>query len=343
MTVGPAEVIDRLVGLQDLGVLDGYHATLTTMVARRLSAHDDPLAICHSIAAAHEALTIRLIDLATEELGPAPCRYTWLSLGSHGRREQVLSSDQDNAIAFDTAPGTRQGEVEDYFRALSLRVTGGLARAGIPECDGGFMATQWSRPLEEYVAMFRAWVDTPEPEALLRAEVFLDIRALHGTLPISPLHRALRVGGSRGPFRAQMARAAVTFRPRIGWFGRLAARDGDYDLKAGGTAAVVLLARLYAFVAGSTDAGTIARLEAAAAGGVLHRETADNLAEAYRFLTALRLQRQVESVERQEPPDNRVRLQDLSTTERGQLRRHLRTIANLQEVTAGRFATYTLI
>ena len=86
----------------------------------------------------------------------------WLALGSHGRREQVLSSDQDSAIAYETTSPQEAAATDEYFAALAALVVDALARAGIPLCGGGYMATNWRRPLDEFGRLFRGWVEQPQ-------------------------------------------------------------------------------------------------------------------------------------------------------------------------------------
>lgn len=334
----PLRVVDGLTRLDRLEKLDGWRALLLDVV-RRLLRDADVLEVTQAVAHVNDALTRRLLLLAEEAYGPPPGAYAWLALGSHGRGEQVLSSDQDSALAYDDAAGPSAAE---YFPRLAEAVVTGLTRAGLPLCAGGFMATRWSRPLGELRAMFADWVDDPQPEALLRAEVFLDVRPVHGELDVHVLDRTLVVGGARGPFRVQMARAAVSFRPPLTVLGRVRARDGSVDVKRGGTAAVVLLARLHALAAGSSARTTVERLQAGADGGTVSRQGAADLVDAYRFLTGLRLRVQVEQVGRGEPAGNEVRLDDLTPAERRHLRDVLRHVRDVQAATASRYATHTV-
>ncbi|MGH2796851.1 MAG: DUF294 nucleotidyltransferase-like domain-containing protein, partial [Thermoleophilaceae bacterium] len=102
------------------------------------------------LAAVSDALARRLLTLAERELGPPPCPYSWIVLGSEGRREQVLLSDQDNALVY-------LEEVNDaraYFQSLAELVVDGLIKAGYPRCPGDYMATSWCKPLAEWEALF---------------------------------------------------------------------------------------------------------------------------------------------------------------------------------------------
>lgn len=335
----PRRLVDGLTGLDRLETLDAYQDEMAAVVRRLVAQGDvDVLAVTQVLAQVNDDLTRRLLALAEAELGPPPSAYAWLSLGSHGRGEQVLSSDQDSALAYEDGA---QGALE-YFPRLAEQVVHALARAGLPLCDGGYMATNWCRPIGEFRHMFHDWVERPEPEALLRAEVFLDVRPVHGDLSVDVLDRTLVSGGSRGPFRVQMARAAVTFRPPLNFFGRLRTTDSALDVKRAGTAAIVLLARLYALAGGSSARTTVLRLSAAADAGTLSRVGAAELTDAYRFLTGLRLRHQVEQVAHGRAVDNLVPLDDLSAAERERLRTTLRHLRDVQTATESRFATHTV-
>lgn len=332
----PVRVIDEIVDIDRLEPLDGYQGQVLDLIRSGLAAGVDVLEVSAAVADTNDSLTRRLLVLAETHLGPPPCRYRWLALGSHGRREQVLSSDQDHAIAYERPAPGEETAAHDYFRELAGHVVPALARAGLPLCSGGYMATNWCRPLDEFEQLFRSWIDDPQPMALLQAEVFLDVRACHGDLPTDVLDRILLVGGSRGPFRVRMAHAAVAFRPPFGWFGRL---RSTVDVKLGGTAAIVLLARLYALSAGATEHSTVRRLQAASAGGTLSPSTAESLIDAFRFLTDLRLRHQVEQVGKGTHADNRVSLDSLTSEQKQRLRTTLRFVRDVQDVTAMRFST----
>lgn len=136
-----------------------------------------------------------------------------------------------------------------------------------------------------------------------------------------------------------MARAALRFEPPLGLFGRIRAEGGAVDLKRHGTAAIVLLARLYALAARSTARSTQERLAAAATAGTLSGSGAQALAEAFRFLMGLRLREQLRSTAAGREPDNRVALDALSSPERRRLREALRAVADIQEATVLRYRT----
>ena len=254
----------------------------------------------------------------------------------------MLSSDQDHAIAYEL-PRARRGDAaaHDYFTALAGLVVPALARAGMPLCAGGYMATNWCRPLGEYERLFRSWVEEPATAGTARrprssstsAAATATCRPTCWTASCWPADR-------EDPFRVQMARAAVTFRPPSGWFSRLRSSGSTMDVKLGGTAAIVLLARLYALTAGSTEHSTVPRLQSR--GGRRHaqpRQAPTSLIEAYRFLTELRLRHQVEQIGQGLPADNRISVDRLTIESRQRLRTTLRLVRDMQDITAMRFST----
>lgn len=337
MGMGAVEAISHIARLDPL---DDYARELVDLVDRQLASGHDALQITGGIAEANTALTRRLLVLGEDHLGPPPCSYAWLVLGSQGRGEQVLSSDQDHAIAYQNLARADDAAVRAYLGELAELVVTGLERAGLPRCTGGYMATSWCRPLAEFQQLFHGWIDEPEPQALLQAEVFLDVQACHGELRVDDLERLLLTGGRRGPFRVQMARAAVAFRPPLNLLGRLHAPGSTLDLKRGGTAAIVLLARLHALAAGSPAHSTVLRLQAD--DGTLSPPDTRGLTDAYRLLTGLRLRHQVEQARAGLPADNLIRPDRLTGGERKALRAALQLVRDVQEVTARRFATQTV-
>lgn len=294
-SASPLFVAGRIRRLDDDGgdrpaALAAYPREVAEAAAALLADGVDPLRIAAVVAGLNDALTERLLHLAERELGPPPCPYAWLALGSQGRMEQLLHSDQDTALAYaEPTP-----EAEAYFPRLVERVTERLVTAGLPRCPGGFTATAWCLPLGRWRTTLQDWIDEPDARALLDAQVFLDLRPVAGELDVSALDRILVRAGDRAGVPAALARAARRFGPRLGPLGRIrTGRDGRVDLKLGGTVPVVLLGRLYGLTAGSTARSTRERLRAAAADGQLSSDAADALLDAYRVLLGIRLTTQL--------------------------------------------------
>ncbi|GAA6742892.1 putative nucleotidyltransferase substrate binding domain-containing protein [Thermus antranikianii] len=283
------------------------------------------------VASLNDALIRRLVKEAEAVLDPPPTAYAFLVFGSEGRREQALLTDQDNALALAEAGH------EAYFQALAEHVVGGLLRAGIPECKGGYMATRWRKTLWEWQETFRRWMEAPEPQALLETQIFFDLRPVAGSLSLRPLEETILEGSRKGVFLYHLARASLEFRPPLGLFGRVRTEEGFVDLKRHAIAPIVALARLYALMAGSLAKGTVERFKVAAEAGTLSLEGAERLEEAFRFFFALRLKHQLKALEQGGEVSNRVLWSSLSPGERRKALEGFRAIAEMQESTANRF------
>src|SRR6266545_460581 len=113
-----------IASVDNIDALSRYAADAAAVTGVLMAGGVGALATCRALTGLHDALTVRLIELAEAQLGPAPCRYAWLALGSGGRMEQSLCTDQDHAIAY-----ADDGAPDRYFGALGAHVVAGLARA----------------------------------------------------------------------------------------------------------------------------------------------------------------------------------------------------------------------
>ena len=154
------------------------------------------------------------------------------------------------------------------------------------------------------------------------------------TESLEPLERQLADAHANGIFLAYMAQAANTFAPPLGFFNRIRSEDGFVDLKKGGIAPVVGLARALALAAGSRERSTLERLQAAVQGNKLSGEGADNLGGAFQFFLHLRLRRQLAAVQAGETPDNRILLKDLTAREQRLLKDAFVMVRELQDAIA---------
>lgn len=297
------------------------------------------------VTATIDALTRKLIGLAQTHLGEAPLGYCWVALGSQGRLEAGLGSDQDNALVLAHEPDPDQSR---WLAALADFVVDGLERCGFPRCPGDMMATNpaWRQSVRGWEASFSSWINAPEPDAMLHAQTFLDMRSVQGDLDLAErvlTHAVSLVPGSPR-FQAHLAKQAQRFEPPLGFFRDFVLEGhGEHtdalDLKAGGITPTVQLARLFALSAGSSARSTGDRLRAAGVAQALSQETAADLADAFEFIGYVRLRDQVRRLTAAEPVDNYIRPATLSPFERRHLKEAFAIIRSLQKAVAHRYRT----
>lgn len=301
-----------------------------------------------TISTINDALTVRLLQLAEEQLGAAPVPYAWMTGGSHARREQTSHSDQDNALIIDDSGGDAH---QAYFAALAGFVNDGLNACGFVYCPGKVMACnpEWRQPLHRWQRYFSGWIQQPEPMALMLSSVFFDLRVVHGD---GALYRRLQQENLRQTransiFLAHMAANALTHRPPLGFFRRLVVERGGahadtLDLKHRGVVPVVDLARIYALALGIEEINTAERLRAAAGSAVLSQDGARNLEDALELIATLRLLHQARQLRQGRAADNFLAPETLSTLERNHLKDAFGVIAGMQRALEQHFGASRL-
>lgn len=340
----PLFLPDQLDRARTLDELRAYNDQVTATVGALLDAGARISDIGQVVAVANDALLIRVLRDIEQELGAPPCPYAWLVMGSEGRYEQTLRTDQDNALVYanDAPP-----EAEAYFAELAERVVALLETCGVPRCQGSIMATnpEWRQPLTVWESYFRHWIHLPEEEALLRVGIFFDYRQVYGTLEVESVLRPLIESGQRERiFLSRLARAALRQSPPIGFFRQFVveqhgtARD-LIDLKERGTALIVDLARLFALEAGSAVTNTLARLNIAAGRSSLSEKGAEELAAAFELISLLRLRHQYQQLQRGEEMTNQMPVSRLTKLEQEELRRAFRSVNSIQRSVEFSFQT----
>ena len=284
------------------------------LVKSLLDSGAHPHNIARLVASVCDAATERFVTLAQAELGPAPTPFAFLALGSQGRLEQTLCTDQDNAILYlPLEDQTQAAAATTYFRELGERVCNGLDEAGYRFCTGGVMAKnpKWRLALPDWKACFSTWIQRAEPRELLEFSIFFDFRCVIGDAALARelrrhVHEALRPCQT---FLPHFAQNSLLFKPPSRLFGRVLAdspgapQPGQINLKDA-MMPIVNFARLYALCQGLDETNTLERLNALLDKGALRESTRAEIVIAYDVLMRLRLRQQVTALQAGQVPDN---------------------------------------
>ena len=286
-----------------------------------------------------DAILQKIIGFAIDEMGPAPVKFVFMVLGSEGRKEQTLKTDQDNAILFEDVDAKSYKEVMNYFLAFGEKVCNWLDQAGYALCKGDVMAKnpQWCQSLATWKKYFSQWIHKAEPEALLKASIFFDFRPAYGdTVLIDNLRRHLfdSLGGWPGFFR-HLTENALYFTPPIGFFRNFLVESkgqhrDTFNIKAA-MQPVVDYARIYALRHRINETNTFERLDKLLAQKKISVQEHNELDTAYSYLMQQRFVNQVKTVVTENSePDNYVNPKHLSQIEQTMLKEIFKRIEKFQ-------------
>ncbi|KJF95578.1 cyclic nucleotide-binding protein [Photobacterium angustum] len=286
----------------------------------------------------------RLLELAEEKLGPPPIQYCFLALGSMARDEQLIVTDQDNAIILDNS--FDHDKHNAYFEALAAFVCDGLAACGYTYCTGGIMATnpEWRKTRHEWEQCFADWIDNPKPQALLNSSIFFDLGGVWGRLRWAKQLNGFIVRRARNSprFLACLARNAINRTPPLGFFKDFVMeKDGRHNnsinLKRRGTAPLADLIRVHALAVGSRSQNSLERLDDIIESGILPPGRAQDLRDAMEYISLVRIRHQALDVEEGQEPDNSIEPENMSDFERRNLKDAFQILSKAQNFVKYRY------
>ena len=204
----------------------------------------------------NDATIKRIIERSLEKMdGPPPVAFAWMSLGSQGRKEQLLHTDQDNAIIFEDVEENHLEETRAYFLKLAQRVNKRLNKVGFEYCKADIMAKnpKWCLSKSEWKDQFNRWTKETDSEEILLFSIFFDFDISYGQLDLvnELADHVYRLAEDRPIFIKKLAASALRSPSPFGIFRQfLVEADGAYkdffDLKKRGLMPFIDAARVLA-------------------------------------------------------------------------------------------------
>ncbi len=263
-------------------------------------------------------------------------------MGSEGRGEQLLKTDQDNGLI--VRDGTAVGSVE--VEQACQRFSAALRDFGYPDCPGGIMVSNpsWRRSESDFSAAVRHWLLRPEPEGLMALAIFIDAHAVAGDATLLARVRAESDGlvSADDALLGRFAAAVDSFPDEsAGWWNRLLL-IGEHgkpmlDLKKGGIFPIVHGVRSLALRDQVRATGTVTRLDALVAGGRLQAGFATDLADSLHFLMSLKLRAGLAELDTGRPASGGVAADRLSSLERDLLKDALAVVKRFKVLVRHQF------
>lgn len=293
--------------------------------------------ITRIISSVADEIINRLVLYAIDKFGQPPCKFSFITLGSEGRKEQSLATDQDNAIVFEDVESENSDETFSYFNKLGNFVCDRLNDIGYKYCNGDNMAKnpKWCQPLSVWKKYFSDWINHAEPKDVMHVSIFFDLRHTFGHHELAEslythINKELK---SKSVFYFHLAQNVLSYKPPINFFGNIVT-EGDahphsFDIKKV-IMPIIGLARLYSLKAEIHESNTLNRLEGLNNKQVISQTEYDKLYHAYNYLMLQRLRNQSRQISNNKNPSNYININKLNEIDKATLKKIFSSISDFQ-------------
>jgi CBS domain-containing protein len=305
-----------------------------------------PRDLVRLISYLNDLVILKVIRLNMEHLfKELPKGFCFLALGSEGRMEQTLKTDQDNAIVYSDALGAGEVKILEEF---SVRLIDDLIEIGFPSCPGGIMAknSDWRRSLSDWISTVKNWVREPTPGNILNYSMFSDLRTVYGDFE---LERELKdsvvaVIRQHPVFLAHMANNVLRFKPPINFLGgfrveRKGLYAGRLDIKMFGLFPLTEGIKLLALEAGIVDGGTNEKIAKLVEKGIVPEDQLSDVEASFNFFVSVRLRSQLRQVAAGQEPTNYIDPYQLDEVERERLKVAFSMVKSFQSFLSSKYNT----
>lgn len=271
----------------------------------------------------------RLIQLVIKEIGEPPVSFAYITLGSEGREEQTLATDQDNAIIFDNINSENFESIQSYFLNLGSKVSTALDMIGYKYCMGNVMAKnpQWCQPLSIWKNYFTDWITKAEPKDLLDLKIFFDFRFVYGKVElVDELKMHVNsITSKSSSFFIFMAESIINTTIPEG----AQKFKSNFEIKLL-MLPIVDLARLYALKNQTCTTNTVKRISLAYEKNIFSQSGYVNLLQIYNFLMEIRFKHQISQISEHITPDNLINPHKLSDVDLVVIKKAVSVIEDFQ-------------
>jgi signal-transduction protein with cAMP-binding, CBS, and nucleotidyltransferase domain len=329
-------MIHEIENAEEVNQLARIYQRLPVLIQALIESGSNTFNLTGIITSVGDAIHKRLIQIALEDLGPAPRNFAFMVMGSQARGEQTLATDQDNAIVIDDEPGELSKEDEVYFLELGKKINQDLNTVGYKLCPGEMMAgnPQWNQDLKTWKSYFSEWIRDSQPEDLLDLAIFFDLRGIYGDMSLIDRLRDHLNQTTEGNsiFFFHLAQPILKMKALHSLPGNLNAASHastELDIKMA-QLPVISFIRLYAVREQLAANSSMDRIDILYKRNAIDASTMEELRESFDFLTYLRIKSQANSISRHEAPTNTIRLGQLSHMEGLTLKKISTVISTLQ-------------
>lgn len=294
-----------------------------------------------------EEIYINVIKQAINRLGSPPTRFSYIVLGSVGRKEQTLVTDQDNAIIYEITEKhiEKESQIKHYYLSLGTLISDELHKIGYNYCKGDIMAKnpKWVKNTKEWNKLFKEWINNSTPNDLMEFSIFFDFRCMYGTpkLTVNLQNYINDLILYKDVFFYHLAQNALSIKPPINFFGNFVVESTKenksyFDIKKV-LMPIVGITRLYCLKNNIFEQNTLKRLDKLYEKSIFTYETYNEIKQHYEFLMMLRLKNQLNAINNNKVPNNYINPKDLTDFERTILKKIFSQISNFQSAVNAEF------
>ena len=345
----PEVSVNSINSAGSLAELKEIHSATNESVMMAFSISSSVKAFQEIISDYREKIMIKVIDILEKameaEFGKVPAKYAFVCGGSEGRREQTLSTDQDNLIVFEDEALSNPSAAK-YFEIFSKRISDGLEQVGIAKCKGNVMASneEWRNSLGGWAKLLTR-MNPREQSDVLKISILLDARHIAGDMDIARkfLDNTHAFVKEHPTFVDEIAIAATIAPVAIGLFNRFRTEKSGphkdtFDIKLSGLTPLVLSVTAFAAKQGTRATNTVERIVELTQERVIDPEFANQLEETYYSLTKHRILHQIECLRIGADVNNSINPYRLPAEQQIELKSSLRTVEKLQKAVYVQFS-----
>lgn len=286
-----------------------------------------------------DTIAQKVIEGVIAEMGSPPAKFAFMVLGSEGRKEQTLKTDQDNAIVYEDKANEQRELVREYFLTFADKVSERLDNIGFSFCTGGFMAKnpKWTHSLSHWKNNYKEWIERPIPESVMKFTTFFDCRFIYGEKELVESLKVFIGERLREPsemFFYNLGINALQYEPPLTFFKNFrtfaVGEHNVFDLKKTMTPIVDLI-RIYSLKNSVFKTNTGERIYELYELKIFNEKEFMEILQAYYYLMAMRLKKQAENIikDRNEP-HNYLNPSTLTKIEQVTLKEIFKVIENFQ-------------
>jgi len=339
--IGIMRDLDKINSLKDLELV---HYNLDPVLEMLLRLGGSAQYMLDLAAEFNDRLILKILELTTLEmeqqgLGRAPVAYSWLALGSAGRREQALRNAQHNSLIFMNVPSDNTLTIKKWFLNLAERTIKRLHACGFPLSKHGLQANIpiWCQSEKAWQKFFTDLIQEIDQCALPAAGALFDLRGIHEEMALAEslrLYVSQTIEGNCH-FLSRLAQVGTQNRPPLNFlYGLIVEKSGKYHErfhpKINGLTPLITGVRILALEEGLTVTSTLGRLAELNQRGILQKRSSSDLAEAYSYIILLQIKHYLEARATGHKPKTYLKPIDLNQSQRKVLKDSFTVISELQ-------------